>query len=208
METQQANPNISQLSSMNAFYGIPNLSQETTAAIERGAQAPEVYTPGSREAITPEPSQQTEASGPQQNPLEAYMAQATEQLDISIQAQAMQQEAQQQNGVNDNAPVPTDSPDNSQPPFNSDSLTQLREGVNRAENAPEQRVDSTTPPQASTTTTEPPAMTPLNSEAAAAPENNQPAADNPPPANYGQFSGSGPEASRASQPGNLFSAMG
>ena len=99
MEAQQANAGISQLSSMNAFYGIPNTSQETTAAIESGAQAPEVFKPGTRDPIVPEQNQQTEPSGAQEtqaNPVEPFFAQAREQLEISNQAVAMQQQTQQQ----------------------------------------------------------------------------------------------------------------
>ncbi len=90
METQQVNAHISTLSRMNAFYGIPNLSQETAAAVDQGAPAPEVYSP--KEA---QPQQApTDTNTGTDNAAESFFTEATEQVEISDQAVALQQQSQ------------------------------------------------------------------------------------------------------------------
>ncbi len=212
METQQTNAGISQLSSMNAFYGIPNVSQETRAALENGAQAPEVYTPGSRESITPEPTQETASDPAPANPVEAYFAQTTEQLELSDRAVAMQQ---QQQG-NTSPQVPQQATYNEPPPASAleatpEPQTQLPETQNSTQ--PEIVENMGTNQSQPTTAPEPTAATALNTEPIAEPqstgiENNQSGsgANNQLQASYGQFSDSGPAASNASQPGSLLSA--
>ncbi len=96
METQSMNARVSLMSRMNAFYGIPNLSQETTAAIEQGMPAPKVYSPDETEAPatqTTEVNDETSAS-----PAENFFAATTDQVEISAQAADLQQN--QNNGEN------------------------------------------------------------------------------------------------------------
>ena len=216
MEAQQTNPGISQLSSMNAFYGIPNTSQETAAAVKGGARAPEVYELGSNEPSAPVQNQETETNRAQANPAETYFSQPADQLDLSNQAVAMLQQAQQQVQQQDQqqtsgAPE-TQEPtlgvtDESTPPTPSDGDVQVPVGDGSA-SAREIEVEPdivSNRPQA-TSTPEPTASTGLNNRPTTQTQNESPEASNQLQTAYSQFSGSGPEASSASQAGNLFSA--
>lgn len=210
METQPASANVSMLSQMNAFYGNPNLSQETTTAVFRGAEAPEVYTPE-----TPEPqeqqAQETEASP---SPVENYFNQTTEQLEISEQAAALQQQQGNEAPANQ---LPFGANEGATPPETLAPSPESEVGAPlQVEQAP-QNVPSeigetkessppTQPPKTESTT-----VSTLNESPTPEPQtasaNNQQPENNPLQQSYGQF-GAGPTAGNASQPGTIFSAMG
>jgi len=90
MEIQQVDAHVSLLSRMNAFYGIPNLSPETTAAVQQGAPAPEVYSPEDNQL----PQATEDTNGKTNNPIESFFTEATEQVEISDQAVALQRQNQ------------------------------------------------------------------------------------------------------------------
>ncbi len=213
MEAQQTNSNISLLSSMNAFYGIPNTSQETAAAIDRGVPAPEVYSPGSREPIVPEQTPETATNPAPTTPAETYFSQATEQLEISDQAVAMQLQQQQQENNNPAIPVAADNGTPAPEAQGTDIEPQLQ--VEPGSNNSGQRVEQNMAPNQPqpNTATEPTAVTglndgPMTQTQNTGRENSQQPANSLLQTSYAQFSGSGPAASSASQPGNRLSAMG
>jgi len=187
METQQVDAHVSLLSRMNAFYGIPNLSQETTAAVEQGAPAPEVYSP--EEAQLPQATENT--NGEITSPAESFFTEATEQVEISNQAVALQQQAQAVNELSqtDSAAATTSATEETQP---ETAATTPAAGSNNESAA------------ASSLNTERPV--PLdNSSAAAQPAsgyNDQSGQVNPTVAAGDSYS------SNAVQPGALFSALG
>ncbi len=206
MEAQPANPGISQLSSMNAFYGSPITSPETTVAIEHGAQAPEVYKLGSQEPIVPEQTEEPNPETAQASPLETYFNQATEQLNLSEEAVAMQQQTNTDQG----AQQATDTVSQAATAPETETSQQVQapepQNIRQAENYGNITASQLQPSATSERTT---AATPLNTETmpeqpTSGTENNQSGANSPPLATYG----SGPAASNASQAGNLFSARG
>jgi len=99
MESQvAASSGISQLSRMNAFYGIPNLSQETAQAVQQGAvPPPEVYTPG--ENLRTTENQGPESDSPNNGQAANPIFQNSDSLSISDQAARLQQQAQQQSAA-------------------------------------------------------------------------------------------------------------
>lgn len=212
METQTENFGISQISRMNAFYGIPNVSQETTAAIEGGAQAPEVYTAPAPEQ--PEPRAAEAESNPE-NQVESFFSQTTEQLEISDQAVAMQQseegalaaQAAQAYGA-----VEESTTSETQPPIGEGEIgvqLQTEEGSQNMR----QEVELDPEPNQPTPTekSEQAATSFLNEGATPEPQtpdaNNQAPANNPLQQSYGQFPG-GPAAGNAGLAGANFSALG
>ena len=213
MEAQQTNASISQFSRMNAFYGIPNVSQESTTAVERGARAPEVYAPETPEL--PEPRAAGTGTNPA-IPVESFFSQTTEQLEISDQAVALQQQqeneapaAQATYGATDGS-----TPRETQAPSQESGIEaqlQTEEGPRNVGQEVEQTPEPGRPLQA--TNSQPAAASALNEGPTPEPEttgadNNQQPANNPLQQSYGQFPGGGPAASNASQPGALFNALG
>lgn len=88
METLANNPKISLISRMNAFYGIPNMSIETSMAIDQGMQPPEVYSSKARE----EQETLQRGSGNENSPQSDFYSQATDIVEISRQASSLQQQ--------------------------------------------------------------------------------------------------------------------
>ncbi len=196
METQQASAHISALSRMNAFYGIPNLSQETTAAVEQGLPAPEVYTP---EKNQPAPAPEDTSA---ENAAESFFTEATEQVEISDQAQALQQQAQQ--ALAEPAAAGNAAGEETQPesPMESPAAEQLNSP--NAGAAPTNGPNKA-PAAASALNAEAPPSAPENNAAALPPEGAY-AAEQPGPLNQ---PAAGPGANpNAGQPGALFSALG
>ncbi|MEA3348685.1 MAG: hypothetical protein U9Q39_06465 [Pseudomonadota bacterium] len=209
METQTENFGISQFSRMNAFYGIPNVSQETSAAIDGGARAPEVYT-------TPEPPElpeprAAEAGSNPENQVESFFSQTTEQLEISDQAVAMQQseegalaaQAAQTYGA-----IEESTTSETQPPAREGEVgAQLQ----TEEPPPDMRQEIDLNPEPNRPTpavnSEPAATSFLNEGAAPEPQTPEANANNPLQQSYGQFPG-GPAAGNADQAGAIFSALG
>ena len=185
METQPVNAHISTLSRMNAFYGIPNLSQETTAAVDQGAPAPEVYSP---EETQPQPAPEDTNTGTG-SAAESFFTAATEQVEISDQAMALQQQSQ--------ALAEPVSAGNS-----AGGETQPESPAAELLNSPNAGSNNTPAPTSASNANE---ASPLENSAAAA----QPGSD------YAELPGqinqpaTGPGAdSNAGQPGALFSALG
>ncbi|HDS16015.1 MAG TPA: hypothetical protein ENN66_05295 [Proteobacteria bacterium] len=106
METLANNPKISLLSRMNAFYGIPNMSIETSMAIDQGMQAPEVYFSKARA------EQATLQRGPENDNsrLSDLDSQITEIIEISRQAASLQQQNSTLNQTLPTAPQDHKSP--------------------------------------------------------------------------------------------------
>lgn len=203
---------------MNAFYGNPNLSPETEAAIEKGARAPEVYSPNANEPVAPEQNRAAETRQAQNNnPAEAFFSQTTEQIDISSQAVALQQQQQQQQVQQQqqqrtaNSPAETGgTPEpsaNVRPPAprEASGANAAGAGQNQAANQA-QATPRAEPRAASGLNSEP--RPPLQPEGTNINQPQTNAAFNPLQNGYAQF-GNGPgAASNASQPGALLSAMG
>ncbi len=210
METQPASTSVSLHSQMNAFYGNPNLSQETTAAVFRGAEAPEVYT-----SETPPPKQQAQETEASPSPVENYFAQTTEQLEISEQGAALQQQQGNEAPVNQ-APF---SPNEDATTLEAQASSPESEVAAQLQaeqpplNVPSEIGETREPnPREQTTRTKPVAVSALNENPT--PEPQTTSTDNQQPENnllqqsYGQFGAGGPAASNASQPGKIFSAFG
>ncbi|MCK5680270.1 hypothetical protein KAI46_05610 [bacterium] len=224
METQETSMQVSLLSRMNAFYGIPNTSQATSAAVERGAQAPEVYTPEEVETPNPQPTERAEENSAP-SPVENYFAEPTEQVEISNQAVALQQS--QSEDADPAAPATYAAT----PEAQEDSAPEVAAFANAGEagtptgvNQPEvpgetapSVAEAETPRQ--TNNQEPAAVSALNAEPATAQANPIEAPDQgpiQPQAGYTQFdSGFGGGAAQAAsggnsnavEPGALFSAI-
>ena len=212
METQMENAGISQFSRMNAFYGNPNISQATSAAIDRGAQPPEVYTREAQEASealeASEPQvTETETEPTQEIPLEAPFSQTTEQLEISDQAVAMQQseegalvaQAAQAYGAFEETGAREDA---------------IAAQLQTAEEPQNIMPEVEQPSEPNQPTSENPRETPasaLNESVAPEPlatgANNQAPSGNTFQQSYGQFAGL-PTANSAVQTGSTFSALG
>jgi hypothetical protein len=211
METQPASANVSMLSQMNAFYGNPNLSQETTTAVFRGAEAPEVYTQETPEAQNQQ-AQETDASP---NPVEDYFSQTTEQLEISEQAAALQQQQGNEAPANQ---VPFGANEGATPPETLAPSPESEVGAPlQVEQAPQNVPSEIGETKESSPPTQPPqteatAVSALNESPTPEPQtasaNNQQPENNPLQQSYGQFGAGGPAASNASQPGAIFSARG
>ncbi|MEA3333592.1 MAG: hypothetical protein U9Q58_08345 [Pseudomonadota bacterium] len=208
MEAPPASTSVSLHSQMNAFYGNPNLSQETTAAVFRGADAPEVYT-----AEAPPEPQEAGTS-----PVEDYFAQTTEQLEISEQATALLQQqgnetpvAQPSVGTNEGV---TPAPEAQALFPENEVVTQLQ--VEEApQNVPSEIGETRKPsPPIQTENSKPTAVSALNENPTPEPQttsaNDKQPENTPLQQSYGYAQlGSGPAAaSNASQPGALFSALG
>jgi hypothetical protein len=224
METQASGQaRVSQLSQMNAFYGIPLLSQETAQAVMQGkASRPEVYTPGENiaqaQADDNNPARQN-VNGPEQNQGQNQNRlndQPKDQVNLSLQAQALQEQT-----LNDQAPQPnsagveatgsgeaaarnreTTYPETPQP-----ESTQPENTAGRArENTPRQTTGVAGAGTAGTTAE-------LNQKQNSSPNdtatgNNNEATNRQPPV-YQQNPGAQAPTSRGlKQPGTLFSAMG
>jgi|GEM_PF-2748894 len=197
METQQVDAHVSLLSRMNAFYGIPNQSQETTAAVQQGAPAPEVYSP--EEAQLPQAT--ADANGETTSPVESFFTEATEQVEISNQAVALQQQAQTVN-----EPTQADSSVNTPQATGENQPEPATPPVNSPNSSPATATGSNNEPAA--------AISALNTETAA-PLDNSRAAVQPANGHNGQsVQANAPVAaeagngSNAVQPGALFSALG
>jgi len=220
METQASGQaRVSQLSQMNAFYGIPLLSQETAQAVMQGkASRPEVYTPGENiaqaQADENNPAKQN-VNGPEQNQGQNQNRlndQPKDQVNLSLQAQALQEQT-----LSDQAPQPnsagvetagsgeaaaarnreTTYPEAPQPENNT---APARENTSR------QTAGAAKPENAGTTAE-------LNQKQNSSPNNtatgNNNEATNRQPPVYQQNPGSQTPTSRGlKQPGTLFSAMG
>lgn len=198
MESQPVDAHVSLFSRMNAFYGIPNQSQETTAAVQQGAQAPEVYSP--EEARLPQTPEDN--GGETTSPVENFFTEATEQVEISSQAVALQEQAQTVNepaATPDSAVTTTSAVEETQPesdgatPSNSLNSGSATETGNNGE-----------PAAASALNAETPISSPIENNGVTA----QPASGNAEPGPANQLAtGSGNNAN-AGQPGALFSALG
>jgi len=194
METQPVNAHISTLSRMNAFYGIPNLSQETTAAVDQGAPAPEVYSP--KEAQPQQAPEDTNTGTG--SATESFFTTATEQVEISDQAMALQQQSQ---ALAEPVSSGNSAAGETQPESPATELEQLNS--QNAGSAPTTGSNNTpTPTSALNAETSP---SPLEDSAAAV----QPGsgyAEQPGPINQ---LATGPGGNpNAGQPGALFSALG
>ncbi len=197
MEIQEVDARISLFSQMNAFYGIPNLSQETTAAVHQGARAPEVY---SSEAAQLQPP--TENA----NPVELTPP-PTEQVDISNQAVDLQQQAQAENETTpaDTAPT-TQATGETQPEPQVAALTSDRPDAG----SETQQTGNNKPAAASTLNAETPATAPLDDNRTTSQQiiGYSDQTDTNLGGNQAtQALGAGGNAN-ASQPGALFSALG
>ena len=207
MEVQQTNPKISLLSSMNAFYGIPNTSQETATAIERGVPAPEVYTPKK-----PEPQQTPDSA--QTSPVDDFFSLTSERLEISDQAAALQQQANAPETATSLANRTTSSETEASTPGNNIE-TRLRVEERSANTGERIDRDMTPSRPLATTNTGPTAATALNAEPSTEPQTSEEDTDNmqKPTVNYSQtsygpFPGSTPMANSAGQPGNFLNTIG
>ncbi|MCD6533498.1 MAG: hypothetical protein J7L25_05435 [Deltaproteobacteria bacterium] len=202
METQPAVASVSLQSQMNAFYGNPNLSQETTVAVFHGANTPEVYT--SQPIEQPEP-QADEFGTASPNPVETYFSQTTEQLEISEQAAALQQQGSEASAPQAAANNAIDEGSAATPPDENQFQAESPQNV-----APE--INETRPaaptPEREPANPEPDAVSTLNSPQTSASSSTQAPKNSPLQQSYAQFGDGGPAASRASQPGAIFSAMG
>ncbi len=205
METQTEHIGVSQFSRMNAFYGIPNVSQATSTAIDGGARAPEVYT-------SPEPPKLPEPQAAEAGPNPEN--QVTEQLEISDQALAMQRseegaltaQAAQAYGAVEEPYTPE-----TQPPTREGEIGGAQLQTEEGPQYMGQEVESTPEPDRPTPTanTEATETSFLNEGTAPEPQtagtNNQAPANNPLQQSYGQFAG-GPVAGNTGQLGELFNA--
>lgn len=199
METAQVDAHVSLLSRMNAFYGIPNLSQETTAAVHQGAPAPEVYTPENNQ---PPQATTAETNGATARPVESFFTEATEQVEISDQALALQQQGQaaSEPAQAESATGTTPATGETQP----ESSTSSPANTLNSEPEPASGFNNESPPATSALNAEAPA--PLDSNITAAQpangDNGQSVQVNAPVA-----AGTG-YTSNAGDPGALFSALG
>ncbi len=188
METQQVNAQVSLLSKMNAFYGIPNQSQETAIAVQQGAPAPEVYS--SKDNQPPQTTTE-DKSGATTSPVESFFTEATEQVEISNQAVVLQQQSQ---AVNEPT-AQSDSTANT-PPETAATTTPASNNPNSG------------PAPASGNNNGPAATSALNTEAPAPTDNNEAANALSDQANAPVAATGAGYNSNAVQPGALFSALG
>ena len=199
METQSANAHVSLLSRMNAFYGIPNLSPETTAAVNQGAPAPEVYSP---EVAQPAPTPQ-ETNQETNSPIESFFTKATEQVEISSQAIDLQQQSQVVNELT----AAGNSPESTTPATaEAQPESPLTSPLNSPDSGSVPATGNNAPAATSALNAETPAPAALDNVATATAQPETGYGNQPGPANQ---PAAGPGAnSNAGQPGALFSALG